>query len=228
MARPQNLVVAICMLLAAGLAFALTPRQLAADKGERIDLETLVPQSFGDWRIDSSIVPIAPNPQAQELLSKLYNQTLARTYVNSHGTRVMLSVAYGGDQSDAMQVHKPEVCYPAQGFQVLDIRDGSLETSHGTIPVRRLMARNGPRSEPVTYWIIIGNRIALGSLERKLEQLKFGLTGTVPDGLLFRVSTLTADGAEGYRVQGEFVQQMLESMDAKGRERLLGASANAG
>lgn len=227
MTRPRSLVVAICMLLAAGLSFVLTPRQLAADKGERIDLETLVPRSFGDWSIDSSIVPIAPNPQAQELLSRLYNQTLARTYVNGLGTRVMLSVAYGGDQSDAMQVHKPEVCYPAQGFQVFDIRDGYLETSHGTIPVRRLMARNGLRSEPVTYWIIVGNRIALGSFERKLEQLKFGLTGTVPDGLLFRVSTLTADGAEGYRVQSEFVRQMLESMDANGRARLLGAATSS-
>ena len=33
------------------------------------------------------------------LISKIYNQTLTRTYVNLRNERIMLSIAYGGDRA---------------------------------------------------------------------------------------------------------------------------------
>jgi len=31
------------------------------------------------------------------------------------------------------------------------------------------------------YWIVIGRRVVSGRFQRKLEQLKYGLTGKIPD-----------------------------------------------
>ena len=50
----------------------------------------------------------------------------------------MLSMAYGDDQRGGLQAHRPEVCYPAQGFKLGKVEDGSLSTSFGNIEVRRL------------------------------------------------------------------------------------------
>ena len=108
-----GLLIAALMFAASAAAVALRPTHKLADAGPKVDLEAMIPKQFGDWRVDDSIAPVLPAPDVQAKLDKIYNQTLARTYVNGRGQRVMLSIAYGGDQSDSMQVHLPEVCYAA-------------------------------------------------------------------------------------------------------------------
>src|SRR6187455_2857340 len=93
-----------------------------------ISLEKMIPQQFGDWREEPQRYVQVVNPQTQELLDKLYSQILTRTYVNSSGYRVMLSLAYGTDQRGSLQAHKPEVCYPAQGFQLHSNAEDELAT----------------------------------------------------------------------------------------------------
>lgn len=210
------------MLVAAGLAFALTPREKIADQGPKVDLEAMIPKQFGEWRLDESIAPLQASPDVRAMLNKIYNQTLSRTYINSKGERIMLSIAYGGDQSDSMQVHKPEVCYPAQGFQVLKQSNAQLETGFHPIPAVRLVAVQGNRVEPITYWITVGDRVPGSGTARKLEQLKYGLTGKVPDGLLFRVSSIAADHERAFSLQASFVNGLLKSAPPEARERLIG------
>ncbi len=224
---PKHLIIGLAMLLAAGLAVALTPKTKIADQGPRIDLEAMIPKQFGDWRVDESIVPIQVSPDVQAVLDRIYNQTLSRTYVNSQGQRIMLSIAYGGDQSDSMQVHKPEVCYPAQGFQILQQADGTLDTGYGVIPIRKLVAQNGNRYEPITYWMTIGDKVAQGT-RRKMEQIRFGLTGKIPDGLLFRVSSISGDAENAYRVQQEFSRDLLAAVNTETRHRLIGSVTEQG
>ncbi|MEO8038328.1 MAG: exosortase-associated protein EpsI, B-type, partial [Betaproteobacteria bacterium] len=171
---------------------------------------------------DESIVPVQAAPDTRAALARIYSQTLARTYINSKGDRVMLSVAYGGDQSDAMQVHKPEICYPAQGFSVVSILTTYLATQFGQLPVKRLVAVHGARVEPITYWITVGDRVARTGWEQKIAQLRYGLTGKIPDGLLFRVSSIDRDEARAYEIQSEFVRSVLSSLTASDRARLVG------
>src|SRR6185295_11767480 len=100
-------------------------------------LEQVVPAQIGEWRLlpqDGQVV----NPQTKELLDKLYSQLLSRTYVNASGYRVMLALAYGDDQRGDLQAHKPEVCYPAQGFALHSNEQGEVLTPFGNIPARRL------------------------------------------------------------------------------------------
>jgi EpsI family protein len=218
----RALLVLLAMLLATGLSVAAKPRTRVADEGPKIDLEQIVPKAFGDWRMDERIVPVLPSPEQQALLSKLYNQTLARTYFNSKGERIMLSIAYGGDQSDAMQVHRPEVCYAAQGFQVVGDMRGALATSVGALPVKRLLAKLGGRTEPITYWVTVGEQATYPGLRQKLIQISYGLTGRIPDGMLVRVSSISRDQVAAYSLQEDFVRDLILNLPKEQRKRLVG------
>jgi EpsI family protein len=219
----KHLFIGLAMFAAAGLALALKPTERVADAGPKIDLEKLIPREFGDWKIDGTITPLIASPEQEALLNKIYNQTLTRTYVNAKGERVMLSIAYGGDQSDNMAVHKPEVCYPGQGFQILKSPAiTSFSTGEGNIPVKRLVASLGARIEPITYWTTVGDQVEVQGLRWKLQQLKFGLTGKIPDGLLFRVSSIEVDEIKAYRIQDTFTHEMLKAMSPEGRKRIVG------
>ena len=214
---------ALLMVSSAALAVALKPEQRMVDELPPLSLEEAIPSSFGDWRVDDSIVPIDPSPDVQASLDAIYSQLLGRTYINSNGERVMLSIAYGADQSgDGSQVHRPEFCYTAQGFQVMANNVGSLITQYGTLPVRRLLAVQGRRNEPITYWITVGDKATLPGIDRKLNQLAYGLTGKIPDGMLVRVSSISSKNDDAYRLQETFIKDMLQSMDVKDRLRVAG------
>lgn len=212
----------ILMVSSGALTKALTPTNKIADQQEKIDLEIMIPVEFGDWRIDRSIIPLQVDADTQAMLDKIYNQTLSRTYVNSLGERIMLSVAYGGDQSDNLAVHKPEVCYYAQGFEIMKTFADDLLTQYGKLPIKRLLAVKGYRNEPITYWVTVGNRAVLPGIEEKLQQLKYGLSGNVPDGMLVRVSSIESDKNKAYQQQAIFIQDLLASVKANERTRLIG------
>ncbi|OZA13171.1 MAG: EpsI family protein [Hydrogenophilales bacterium 17-62-8] len=218
----KHLVIGLCMFAAAGMALALKPTVKVADSGPKVDLEVLIPKAFGNWKVDETIVPLIADPELQARLDKIYNQTLTRTYVNPTGDRIMLSIAYGGDQSDSMAVHKPEVCYPAQGFQILKNASGTFATNDGNIPVKRLVATQGSRIEPITYWTTVGDKVAVSGVKWKLQQLKYGLTGQIPDGLLFRISSIQPDDAKAYQTQDAFTRDLLKAMPTADRQRIIG------
>jgi EpsI family protein len=219
---PRMLVMALLMFAAAGLALAMTPRQKIADARETPDLNTMIPRQIGEWIIDPSIVPIEPSPEVRAYLDKIYNQILSRTYVHPSGRRIMLSIAYGGDQSDALQLHRPEVCYVAQGFEVLNIVAGTLVTPYRELPVKRLLALQGNRNEPITYWVVVGDKATPAGIRQKLAQLSYGLTGKVPDGFLVRVSSISSAPPRAYEQHEEFIQAMLGAMSEKHRVRITG------
>lgn len=222
----KHYVIGLCMFAAAGMALALKPSVKMADAGPKINLETMVPKSFGDWKIDETIVPLIANPEQEALINQIYNQTLTRTYVNSHNERIMLSIAYGGDQSDSMAVHKPEVCYPAQGFQIQQSKSDVFSTGRGGIPVKRLVATQGQRIEPITYWTTVGDTVAVSGTKWKLQQLKYGLTGKIPDGLLFRISSIQPDAEKAYHTQDAFTRDLLKAMSPSGIQRIIGNTAS--
>lgn len=219
----KNLLIGVLLITGFWGGFALKPTKHITTQGSKINLEEMIPKEFSGWKIDETVVPLQVSPDRVALLNKLYNQTLSRTYKNENGEIVMLSIAYGGDQSDAMQVHKPEVCYVAQGFQIESVEIDSLDTGYGLIPVKRLFAQMGQRYEPITYWITIGDTVAVNSLKWKLQQLKYGLTGNVPDGLLFRISSI-GQKENAYALQNNFTQLLMKSLTPEDRKRLIGSS----
>jgi EpsI family protein len=214
---------AIVMTSAAAIATVMTPTQRIVDSLPKLELETAIPKSFGDWKMDERAVGGVVNPQQTELLNKLYSQIVTRTYYDSRGYRVMLSIAYGEDQRDGNQLHYPEVCYPAQGFQVISNRAGVLNTGLGDIPVKRLetnLSQN--RYEPVTYWTTIGKQALTGGTTKKVAEMRYGLRGEIPDGLLFRVSSIDRDSVAAFAIQQQFVDALVLALPGDVRPRIAG------
>ncbi|MDP3455234.1 exosortase-associated protein EpsI, B-type [Methyloversatilis sp.] len=217
------LAAAVLMMSAAAVATVMTPTRRIVDILPKLDIEASIPQRFGDWQIDTRSGGGVVNPQQTELLNKIYSQIVTRTYVNSEGYRIMLSIAYGEDQRDGNQLHYPEVCYPAQGFQVISNRKATLETSLGNIPVKRLESHlSQQRYEPITYWTTIGTQALTGGTTKKLAEMRYGLRGEIPDGLLFRISSIDRESAVAFAKQAQFVEQMLPALTPDVRARLAG------
>ena len=221
------LTVAVLMCTVSVGSIVARPSTKASAKGAGITLEAAVPKRFGDWSELPEQGAEVVNPQTKELLDKLYSQILTRTYVNKQGYRIMLSMAYGDDQRGGLQAHRPEVCYPAQGFKLGKVEDGLLPTAYGDIEVRRLSTHLGSRNEPVTYWLTVGDQIIRTAMEKRLAQVRLGLTGQIPDGLLFRVSSIDNDTARGYAMQQKFTADMMAAVPAVTRKQLSGLAPAA-
>jgi len=220
--RGRAALLGLLLASAAAAAALLQPSSPLPPDRDRFDVADLAPARFGGWVAAANPAPM-PAAQAPEGNRPYpYSQELAVAYTNAGGERVMLSIAYGRNQLDhRLYAHRPEYCYRAQGFGVDAPRDETLATPYGSLPVRRLDARLRSRAEPVTYWMTVGDEAVLPGWSRIAAQVRHGLRGSIPDGVLVRVSTLDPDPGRGYASHDRFVREWLASMPA-GRRALLG------
>lgn len=217
-----SLILGTLMTLSGALSKVMTPPNRTAIQQDMINLETIIPREFDIWRIDSSAAALMVNPDDKGLLNKLYSQTLSRKYINNAGEHVMLSIAYGSDQSSDLHVHRPEICYATAGFEIVDLSKAFVDTTIGQVPVMRLVAKLGARNEPITYWVRVGDSLTRGWFEQKWAALGYGITGKIPDGLLFRLSTISNDEQDSYRIQQAFLKSLLQAIRSEDRYWLVG------
>jgi EpsI family protein len=184
-------------------------------------LESSVPTTFGGWRRLEEPSQIV-DPGTIALLAKIYREVLSRTYVNEAGDRIMLSMARSGNQIGIQQAHIPDLCYPAQGFRIGNVKDGELTTTYGQIAVRRLTTNNGARYEPVTYWLTMGDRVVKTQWDKRMIQFHTFVTGESPGGLLFRVSSIDRRSEHAFAIQTKFVADMMASVSPEVRRKLGG------
>jgi EpsI family protein len=222
--RLRALFAALLLVSASGLAHVTKPTVHLAEQQAKVDLEGIFPKSFGDWQLDTNMPVTIVSPDVEAQLKSLYAQTVNRTYVGPRGERIMLSVAYGGDQSDATRAHRPDVCYPVQGFDILSNVDATIDVGHAQLPVRHMFAKQGQRYEPVTFWFVVGEYVAVSGQQQKLAQLRYGVRGIIPDGMLVRVSSIDPDAAAAYQVQARFIADMRAAMPQPARLRAFGSA----
>ncbi len=222
-----SIMMGLLMVSSAALTMILKPSVDLADQQNQIDLENMIPRDFDDWKIDPTAVSFIIDPEVKAGISKLYSQTLSRVYINNLGERVMLSIAYGRDQRTDLQVHRPEVCYLSSGFDVGKLTKTFVDTTIARIPVMHLVAKKQTRIEPITYWIRMGDSITRGWFEQKAATLNYELSGKVPDGLLFRVSTISNDEQDSYKIQQTFIMSLLQAVQSKDRHWLIGQLAQS-
>jgi EpsI family protein len=217
------------MLLAAFCAWMLIPRHYVADDRPKVNLESLIPTTFGEWRVDPTQAQMLVDPTVQEKLDSLYTQSLNRVYLNAQGQRVLLSIAYGRNQNtESTAAHRPEFCYAAQGFVVNRLGVSELSLAQHRINVVRLDSHVGERREPISYWVTLNHEASLPGFQRKLDQLRFGLQGLIVDGMLVRVSTIrhlsdpsSLDGE--FELQSQFVRAMERAMSPADRSSVFGS-----
>ena len=187
--------------------------------------ENVVPKQFGDWvEVTDVLGSTIIDPEQQDALNNLYTQIVGRTYLHKpSGRQVMLSVAYGDNQTFSKQLHRPESCYSSQGFTVENLHEEVLKTSSFPISVRRMTASRSSTLEQVTYFIRIGDKVISGPPSAlNYARMGMGLKGYIADGLLFRVSEVSDDAKLSNQLNDQFINDLLKATNPDQRAMLIG------
>jgi EpsI family protein len=132
----RTLLPAFALLATGGAAQVLHPKEIPAEK--QLNLQKILPAKLGDWSQMPASGVVQPD-ETSDLAHEIYSQELMRSYVNSDGAAIMLLMAYGPSQSQYLQLHRPEICYLANGFNVTSIGLHNLALARGNaLPITRL------------------------------------------------------------------------------------------
>jgi EpsI family protein len=157
----RDLLIGSACLAGAGVAYALVPRHhVSLLRG--LTVEQTVPRAFGAWVSQDVSDLVAPKVE-DSLAARLYGETVGRVYRGGDsGVEIMMLLAHGDTQSDDLQLHRPEICYPAFGFAISQsaVTDVAL-ASRVTLPSRRLVADAPDRREIIIYWSRLGEYLPL-------------------------------------------------------------------
>jgi len=211
-------------------AHFLTPR--AEVNSDLLPLAQTIPQSFGDWHAIATpeqVIDPTTERDAKDPFYTLYDDVLMRAYKNADGRVVLLALAYGKHQRQEFKIHRPELCYVAQGFKLLS-RDRVVFpiTDRRRQPVTgsRMLVQSPSRTEIVSYWIRIGNLFSESGWTTRYYLLKQGIGGHVLDGILVRASQIVPaagdDTAGRYALQEEFLAELVRASPAVAEALLIG------
>ncbi len=230
----KSLAVCALLMLSAFSALLLTPKYYSVATVP--NLATMVPTQFKQWKeISSPYTQVGLTTDKNSLVNQLYDGVLMRTYVDKKGNEVMLALAYAREQKQDIKIHRPEVCYVAQGFDLINKTSNRVNmlTSSGTstqdapVSMQRLLLRNQNRAEAVSYWIRIGDAYPGDGMAARMKILREGLHGKILDGILVRASTILNDesnASTAYQTQEAFLKDLLESLPAKQQSILVAKS----
>ncbi|QNN67123.1 EpsI family protein [Sphingomonas lutea] len=178
------------------------------------------PERLGAWVALEQEGIVRPPEQGAK---SRYDQEVSRVFAAPDEPSVMLLVAYGSTQSDTLQVHRPEFCYPASGFKILETRDVSQPVTSGlSLPAGFFTAVRGQRVEQVLYWVRLGDYFPDSWLQQHLARLKNSARGLVSDGILVRASVIDGDAQRASVLLSRFLQQLALQSTPLGRQALLG------
>jgi EpsI family protein len=178
-------------------------------------LEDLVPKKIGNWKfVASSGLVVPPN---DPLLNALYSQQLTRVYSDGQNPPLMLLIAQSSSQTGFLQVHRPDFCYRASGYQISAVAPHPIQLGSRVLPASMMDATAGGAPEHVVFWTRIGNRIPDSWTAQKIAVAEQNLQGVIPDAILVRVSMIGEDGNAGRAAIDTFIREMLDSNPARRR-----------
>ena len=218
----RDLLLGAASVAAAGAAYQLKPRKRVSLLGDR-KLESIVPMAFGQWAAEDFTNLVKPETVGK-LAARLYSEMIQRIYHHEpSGSQIMVLIAYGDTQSDLLQLHRPESCYPAVGFQLLSSVESRIPlTPAVAIPSRRVVAVKGDRQENIVYWTRLGEYLPTGSWDQRDARLRTAMQGYIPDGGLFRFSALGDDRDGAFKLLDGFVADMMKAVSPGGRRGMVG------
>jgi EpsI family protein len=219
----RDLLIGGASLATAGVAYARMPRDPLMLIG-RDQLEKIIPLKVGSWAFDTASGLVLPPPD--QLARLLYDQQVARSYTSPDQLPVMLLLAYGTSQSGMLQIHRPEICYPASGFRLTETQITSIPLGDSRVlPSRSFTANSDTRVEQVLYWTRIGELVPIDWWTQRLAIIRSNLHGRIPDGLLVRLSTVSSDADQAQATLKKFARGLIETMPPTHRRMLIGPLA---
>lgn len=219
----RQLLFGSAMIATSAAAFSLVPKAGAAilRPGE---LETAIPHRLGAWNyVTASGLVLPPRDETEE---RAYDQVLTRVYQSDDGgPGVMLLIAYGGGQTGLFEVHRPEACYPAQGYALSGRRQVGVPIGGGKdVTGTFWSAQSDVRQEQLLYWTRIGDYFPESWAAEHVAVVRSNVALRLPDGVLVRMSVLSNDAAASIARLELFARAMVSGVGATGRRVMLGAS----
>lgn len=208
------------MAVGAATAYARLPNQAVDVLGKR-KLEDLIPKQIGSWSFLTKSGLVVPTEDP--LSDALYSQLLTRMYTNGVDSPMMLLVAQSAGQSGLLQIHRPEYCYPAGGFQLSPIVPVPLPAGKGRIEVNNLTAAMPGRTEQIVYWTRVGSAMPRTWAQQRLVVAMDNLKGLIPDAVLTRISTVDPDREAALARLAAFAESLVRGMGSSGNVLVAGS-----
>ena len=213
----------VSSLLAAALTAILLAPNLSQN-GAQQSLEQFLPEKVGGWQVvNTSTIQVGLSTDTG--IDQPYDQTVMRSYINPHGKVLHLAVAWGQKQRQEVKIHRPELCYPAQGFEVISLENTTFAVAQANPVTGKRMVRNRyGQLEAVSYWIRIGSIYSDSPWQTRKHILLEGLSGHLLDGVLVRVSQPVGTQAQlehAFKLQEEFAARLVADTRPPARAMLV-------
>ena len=207
--------------LCAGGLGALSVHPAFRTSGTQHDASQLgLPEAFGVWRTLPAESVILP--PADALSKAAYEQIAVAAYSNGQGPAIVVLVAYGPLQTHALQLHRPETCYPSSGFEILEQKIDEVALAGRRVPAGWMEAQRGNRIDRLLYWTRIGTTFTRDLWDQRLTIARNAFQGAPSDGVLVRIS-MEAEASEQMDLRlVEFCRAWLEALRGSERALLLG------
>lgn len=216
----RKVLLGLALVGASGVAQARQPVPVAP-RIETKRFTALIPNRIGNFTFDSESGLVLPPSDA--LSDRLYDNLVTRSYSGPGGEGVMLLIAYNNKQDGVLQIHRPEICYPAGGFVLTEVAPVEVPISQSrALPSQLFGANGGARNEVVLYWTRVGEKFPRRWLEQRWAVAEANLRGIVPDGVLVRVSTISNDFDRAKPVLTNFIRDLHRASGPQLRGLLFG------
>jgi len=198
----------------AGMAAARLPNKNLDYLGKQ-KLESVIPDKIGRWNYVSSSGLVVP-PEDQ-MIRALYSQLVTRVYSDGSGPPIMLLVAQSATQTGILQIHRPEICYTAGGYQLSAIEPHVVGLPWGRLPTLSMSATSDSRTEQLVYWTRIGDHLPKSWREQRMVVAMDNLRRIIPDAIMVRVSTFGNDKTRALASMDEFIVSLMNSVSPQVR-----------
>lgn len=150
----------------------------------------LVPYTIDGWSgAEAKFDPIYGTDPAESSLLRIYRR--------GEEVPVILYVGYFGDLSTILDVHTPELCYPAQGWSIIGSRISPPVTFRGKpIQSKQIVADKLGNRRLVVWWYNAGARPIGTQLRHVFAMLAMSTLTGRSDGSMVRLETPVDGGGE--------------------------------
>lgn len=211
----------LALTSAAGAGVKLLERQEAPFRGL---LGGGIPKRLGPWAAMETTNLVRPEEEPAE--ETRYDQEVSRIYEAPDQLPVMLLIAFGSTQSDTLQVHRPEFCYPAAGFKIEPRDEASIPLGGGgQVPAAFFTGVRGDRVEHILYWTRLGEQFPTTWVQQHIARAKNSLQGLVPNGVLVRASVIGSDANSAREQLTSFLAALVQRSSPVAQRALIGRLA---
>lgn len=216
----RKVVLGLGLAAASGIAQARLPVPVVPRIAPK-PFDAMIPKRVGSFTFNSESGLVLPPSDA--LSARLYDNLVTRTYSSPTGEGVMLLIAYNNKQDGVLQIHRPEICYPAGGYTLTPVRPIDVPIAGAeALPSQIFAATSEARNEVVLYWTRVGDQFPRRWIEQRWAVAEANLRGIVPDGVLVRVSAISNDFGETTPMLSTFIRDLHSASETRMRRLLFG------